>query len=52
MSLAWVSLEEIRPRRLRRYGAVDPTLSATIEPRLDHLAQLVRAIQVLASEGE
>jgi hypothetical protein len=52
MSVAWVNLEEIRPHRLRRYGTVVPTLTETLEPRLDRLAELVRVIQVLASQGE
>lgn len=31
---------------------VDPTLTETLTPRLERLAQLVRAIQNLASGGE
>jgi hypothetical protein len=51
MASAWVNLEEIRPNRLHRYGAVDPTLTETLTPRLERLSQLVRVIQNLASRG-
>jgi len=52
MTSAWINLEEINPNRLHRYGAVDPTLAETLTPRLERLAQLVRAMQNLASGGE
>jgi hypothetical protein len=45
-------LEEIRPDRLKRYGAVDPALNETLSPGLERLIELVRAIQTLASRGE
>jgi hypothetical protein len=52
MSVAWVDLEDLRPPKLRRYGAVDPSLSETLAPRLERLSSLVLAIQDLASRGE
>lgn len=52
MSLAWVNLEEVRPHRLRRYGAVAPTLAETLEPGLEYLASLALTIQDLASRGD
>jgi sulfur carrier protein ThiS len=49
MTTAWINLEETSPSRLRRYGVVDSTLTETLTPRLDHLAQLVRDIQALVN---
>ena len=51
MSTAWINLEEMRPHKLRRYGAVDPALNETLAPRLEQLIQQIRAIQDLASRG-
>ena len=51
LSSAWVNLEEVRPRKLKRYGAVDPALMDTLEPPLARLIQLVQDIQDLASRG-
>ncbi len=52
MSVAWADLEDMRPPKLRRYGAVDPTLNETLAPRLERLIELVLAVQELASRGE
>lgn len=52
MSVAWADLEDMRPSKLRRYGAVDPALSETLAPRLERLMELVLVIQDLASQGE
>jgi hypothetical protein len=52
MTSTWTNLEEIRPERLRRFGAVDPTLTETLAPRLERLIQLIRDVQNLASRGE
>jgi hypothetical protein len=52
MSAVWTYLEDMRPHKLRRYGAVDPGLTETLAPRLEQLIRLVRAIQDLASRGE
>jgi hypothetical protein len=52
MSSAWTNLEEVRPERLRRFGAVDPTLTETLTPGLERLIQLVWVVRDLASRGE
>lgn len=52
MTSTWTNLEEIRPERLRRFGAVDPTLTETLTPGLERLVQLVWDVQNLASRGE
>lgn len=52
MTSSWTNLEEIRPDRLKRYGAVDPALNETLSPGLERLIDLVRAMQTLASRGE
>lgn len=52
MTSTWTNLEEIRPERLRRFGAVDPTLTETLAPGLERLIQLVWAVQNLASRGD
>ena len=51
LSSAWVNLEEVRPRKLKRYGGVDPALMDTLEPSLARLIQLVQDIQDLTSRG-
>jgi hypothetical protein len=52
MISTWTNLEEIRPERLRRFGAVDPTLTETLAPSLERLIQLVRDVQNLTSRAE
>ena len=52
MTSAWTNLEEVRPERLRRFGAVDPSLTETLTPGVERLIQLVWAVQNLASRGE
>jgi hypothetical protein len=51
MVVVWSNLEDMRPHKLRRYGAVDPTLNKTLAPRLEQLIQQIKAIQDLASRG-
>lgn len=51
MSSAWANLEDMRPARLRRYGAVDPALDDKLTPRLEHLIHLVLAVQELGTNG-
>jgi hypothetical protein len=50
LALAWEGLEDIRPTRLGRYGAVDPALAATLEPALTTLIDLTLAL-LRAVEG-
>ena len=52
MTSAWCSLEDSRPAKLRRYGAVDTTLIETLDSRLDRLSRLVMAVKDLASKGQ
>jgi hypothetical protein len=47
MAVLWADLEDIRPRTLNRYGAVDPTLEETIGPPIERLIQGVLAIEAL-----
>lgn len=49
MTSAWTNLEEVRPERLHRFGAVDPTLTQTLTPGLERLIQLIRDVQNLTS---
>jgi hypothetical protein len=51
MSAVWTNLEDMRPPKLRRYGAVDPDLITTLGPQLESLTQLVRTMQDLAGRG-
>ncbi len=46
-AVLWADLEDIRPRTLNRYGAVDPTLEATLDPPIDRLIQGILAIEAL-----
>jgi hypothetical protein len=52
MTSTWTNLEEIRPDRLRRFGAVDPSLTETLTPGLERLIQLVWDVQNLVSRAE
>jgi hypothetical protein len=52
LTLAWVNLQDLRPSRLGGYGAVDPSLTETLAPRLERLGDLAVAIRDLASGGE
>lgn len=36
---AWSTAEDLHPRKLRRYGAVDPGAAAALTPLLERLAQ-------------
>jgi len=40
LALTWEMLEEMRPRKLGNYGAVDPTLEETLDPILQRLIEL------------
>lgn len=52
MGTIWANLEDLRPPKLQRYGAVDPSLVETLTPRLERLIGWVLAIQELATQGE
>jgi len=41
----WSDLEEVRPKELGVYGAVDPGLTETLEPDVDLLIQMVGMIR-------
>jgi len=51
-SVLWCDLEDIRPRTLTRYGAVDPTLEETIGPPIERLIQGVLAIEALVKADQ
>jgi hypothetical protein len=42
---AWIAVEEIRPRRLRGYGPLDPSLAGEIDRTCDELASSIRELQ-------
>jgi hypothetical protein len=48
----WTALEDTRSRKLRRYGRVDPALSAALDPEIQKLVDLVLAMdEVLFARG-
>ena len=49
--ITWENLEEIRSRRLRAYGAVDPHLRETLDPWIQQFTQLVLEMQEVAVRG-
>ena len=49
LSSAWEDLEDSRPRKLRRYGQVDPEVAEELEPRVEALTQLVLAMEKLTN---
>jgi hypothetical protein len=51
-AVLWADLEDIRPHTLTRYGAVDPTLEATLGPPIERLIQGILAIEALIKEGQ
>jgi hypothetical protein len=51
-SVLWCDLEDIRPRTLTRYGAVDPTLEESIGPPIERLIQGVLAIEALVKADQ
>jgi len=50
-SLLWCDLEDTRPHKLRRYGAVHPQAHDTLGPPIQRLIQLMLAIDRVA-KGE
>jgi hypothetical protein len=40
LALTWEMLEEMRPRKLGNYGAVNPTREETLDPILQRLIEL------------
>jgi hypothetical protein len=51
LSLSWESLEEIRARKLKSYGEVDPALKDTLDPIVRQLIQLLFRLQDAAREA-
>lgn len=49
LSVTWEQLGEIDSRRLGAYGSVDPGLGETLDPAMQHLAQLVLELREVAS---
>lgn len=47
LSVLWVTLEESRPEKMGRYGAVDPDLSPKLGPKIDRLIELVSEVRKL-----
>ena len=49
LEMSWESLEEVRPRRLRNYGSVDPVLKETLDPSVKRLIDLLFDLQDAAT---
>lgn len=47
LSSAWENLEDSRPRKLRRYGQVDPEVAEELEPQVEALIRLVLTMERL-----
>ncbi len=50
MSINWANLIDTRSAKLRRYGSVDPGLRESLDPEIEHLAQLAFLIASLVRE--
>lgn len=48
-TLLWADLEDTRPQKLRRYGAVKPEAAEALGPPIQRLIQLMPAIDHVAS---
>ncbi len=51
MRVSWESLAEVKSRRLRAYGHVDPALRATLDPAVERLMELVSALEDVGLEA-
>jgi hypothetical protein len=52
MAVAWADLYDSLSPKLVRYGDVDPTLAATLDPHLEQLIALAQALGLAARTGE
>jgi hypothetical protein len=50
MAGAWSDLQDMRVAKLRRYGAVNPSLYASLEPRLKNLIALTMEAERIVDE--
>ncbi len=50
LALTWESLEEIRSRKLKSYGAVDASLKETLDPIVQRLIKLVFELEDVARD--
>lgn len=48
-TLLWCDLEDSRPQKLRRYGALDPQVDEVLGPSIQRLLQLMLVINDIAS---
>jgi len=48
-TLLWCDLEDSRPQKLRRYGAIHPQADEVLGPSIQQLIELVLAIDGVAS---
>ncbi len=51
-AVLWCDLEDIRPRKLSRYGEVDPALEETIGPHIEKLIQGILSIEAIVNSAE
>jgi hypothetical protein len=51
-TLLWADLEDTRPTKLRRYGAVHPRANEVLGPPIQHLIELMLAINDVAKGKE
>ncbi len=52
VSLLWCDLEDSRPQKLRRYGAIHPRADEVLGPSIQRLIELVLAMNDVASGKE
>jgi len=44
LSVTWADLQDAKAQALRRYGETDPRLGGTLDPPIDHIADILLAI--------
>ena len=52
LGIAWEGLEDIHSEKLDRYGDIDPGLPVTLDPHIDRLIDMVRALSRVVTSNE
>ncbi len=48
-TLLWIELEDVRPQKLSHYGTLHPQVVESLGPRIQHMSELVLALDAVVS---